>query len=108
MFWSKIIPLQPEFMIQIINSNSAWSPWHLNQRLRHSLININFLSQADAPIKSWIDNQRKMAFIAITTAMAEVVKPNNFSEGVKLMLIIKKKGAWTITTSLDINFRNEY
>lgn len=44
-----------------------------------------------------------MAFIPITTAMAEEVEPNHFSEGVKLMLIIKI-GAWTIRASQMLTF----
>ena len=37
------------------------------------------------------------------TAMAEEVEPNNFSEGVKLMLIIKK-WAWAKTASQTLTF----
>lgn len=44
-----------------------------------------------------------MAFIPITTAMAEEVEPNHFSEGVKLMLIIKI-GAWTMRASQMLTF----
>ena len=44
-----------------------------------------------------------MAFIPIMTAMAGEVEPNNFSEGVKLMLTIKIE-AWTTRASQTLTF----
>lgn len=74
---------------------------HLNQWLRHGLIDIHFLGQGnDHTVFRTVYSQGlvgdpllKTKFItrgAIMTAMAGEVEPNNFSEGVKLMLIIKK------------------